>query len=271
MKVFVVSGNQFVGNLNGVFNDSYFNEHLVTVDVSNNGFDGTVPTTLFSSHSLEEFICGNNCFSGDIPSAVCNADSLKTLDMSGLTAGQSCITKYTGLFNFYTAKEVAGSLPACLFSINTLESLSMSGNGIRSKLYDISVDSSLINVSLSYNRLSGTIPLSIQHHVGFRKLDLSYNRLTGTIDQMNYYNSTSIGGTVLYLESNRLSGDIPSSFEPVKSINRLDGNMFQCQSVDQLPQHDPNVNNYICGSQNLDEYLYAVAATIILGGNNNCK
>ena len=57
--------------------------------------------------------------------------------------------------------------------------------------------------------------------------------------------------TVLTLDSNRLSGNIPPSFTEAGGVNILSGNLFQCEP-NNIPQYDPKREGYICGSLTLD-------------------
>ena len=246
-------------NLNGQFEAFNINQ-LETVDISDNGFTGSLPSQQFGTSTLSAFVGAQNCFSGPIPEDICNAHGLVTLDLSGLTAGRNCArtVDVLGILKFYTASTVSGDIPACLFTMPNITNLYLSGNGIYSELNDIPSDSLLTNISLSYNRLHGTIPVSIQQQSRLDLLDLSFNQLSGTIEQMNSYNvdgnrSHGVLSTTVHLESNRLSGDIPQSFADAENIDILDGNMYSC--ISSLPQQDPNVSKFSCGSSTLNGYL----------------
>jgi hypothetical protein len=108
----------------------------------------------------------------------------------------------------------------------------------------------LINLRLSYNRLTGTIPRTIQSHA-WQVLDLSYNKLEGHLwsdlfdlsqeQQSPVRPNTSIivindnddddfqtnlhwnrfTNVQLYLDVNRLSGMIPSSIHDLNMISVL--------------------------------------------------
>jgi len=250
------------GNLNVAFNFTDHRHNLITVDVSNNGFTGTLPFDLFSSsRSLEEFIGGSNCFSGTISSEICNATSLKTLDLSGMRAGANCAHRVNlALIHFYSTDTVHGSIPSCLFSSTSLAVLSIAANGIRSALGDLASESLLRNLTLSYNRIQQTIPLSMKLHPDFDLLDLSYNELSGTLENTVWFENTSRSGPILSMTRNRLSGDIPYSFHAAKSISILDGNMFYCSSAESLPVNDPDSGNYICGSDLANTSLFVFTA-----------
>lgn len=282
----LIAGNSFTGNLDSAFNDVEQNRGLITIDVGQNAFTGSLPESLFNSRSLREFFANSNCFTGPISTALCNATSLLDLDLSGMTAGSSCVTKYNSLiFNFYTAKTVPGRIPSCLFASESLRVLSLDGNGLRSPLGDMAVveidgvrstDSRLANLSLSNNRIYGSIPLTILQYTGFEHLNLAYNHLSGTIEDATWYlnqtairnedddNSDSTARSVsIKLKSNRLSGNIPYSFRFAPNINILSGNMFACDfSGSELPVNDPSKDSYICGSSFVDGSMYGFAATV---------
>lgn len=272
VKALLMAGNRLHGNLDSMFaaaNSVDVFQDIVTIDLGTNQFTGSLPATLFNSDTLQEFYANSNCFSSSIPSALCNANTLKALDLSGMMAGDSCIVKYGGIFNFYLAATVPGDIPSCLFASTSLEVLSLNGNGIRSVLGDIpsASDSQLQNVSLSNNRIHGSIPLSIQQYRDFRILDLAYNQIDGTIEHATWFASEDGGSgqnsTDLMLKSNRLSGEIPDSFQDAAKIDILTGNLFACDAGRaELPVHDPAKANYICGSALADGSMVGFAATV---------
>ena len=126
---------------------------------------------------------------------------MEVLDLSGMTAGQDCTNnvKRFGL-HYYTIRTVPGTIPECIFSLTNITSIYLAGNGISSKLYDLPILSKLRNISISNNRLFGTIPVTIQQKWSLEYLDFSFNYLGGTVTKME--NATGI----IYLQSNRISG-----------------------------------------------------------------
>lgn len=86
----------------------------------------------------------------------------------------------------------------------------------------------IINISLSKNGLSGTLPEEIGNIKDLAQLDLSYNKISGKIPN-------SIGETklmALYLNKNNLSGEIPEGIGKLKnlmylslSLNKLSGSI----------------------------------------------
>ena len=221
-----------------------------------NGFSGSIPDQLFDSTSLTNFIAGQNCFTGTISDAICDATTLTLLDLSGISAGNRCSVHVKNAFASYIINnQVFGTLPSCLFNMKAMESLYLSSNGLVTKLYDIPPTSNLEVISISNNRLYGTIPLSIQTAAKLQLLDLSYNYLSGSIDNMNHY-KLETGECTVNLESNRLSGLLPNTFTYASSINVLDGNIFGCSNADTLPHNDPYYSKYTCGSDTLNDYIF---------------
>lgn len=238
-----------------------------TLDISDNGFSGSFPFELFRLDNgyLDTFIGSKNCFTNarnDLSDDLCEATNLQTLALSGLTAGVSCTHTFTmfGL-DIYSASAVHGTIPACLFNSTNLVQLFISGNGLVGSVAELSPASSLVNLSLSHNRLTGSIPASIQTTGQFQSLDLSFNRFKGTIVDMDGHvvNINSTNGTSITLNSNRLTGPIPSSFiDTTAAISILDGNIFSCGLWSHiLPRTDPDHGKYICSSYELDMFVYS--------------
>ena len=184
----------------------------------------------------------------------------------------------------YRAKYLDGGLPQCIFQMSNLSSIYMAGNGLIGTLPSLDPTSNLETISLSHNRFYGQIPQSMQTWSKMISLDLSFNRLSGTVNNMNYSakmvivpsSSTSPSGTdtdstvgdttsspFLGLKSNRLSGDIPSFFAELDSIDVLSGNLFDC-SIDTLPRNDPAFESYWCASMYLYSMWGAVFSVFVL-------
>lgn len=257
LQTLILKDNKFAGNLVDI---PRLPSSLRTVDISSNGFTGPLPTYVFQNASkLSEFIASANCFISSISPSICNATSLNTLVLTGISSGSSCATSILdiGGLKAYKADYVDGEIPSCLFLMPALKSLYLSGNGINSPLHHIDSQSVLTNLSLSYNRLHGTIPLSVQEKAEYmRDLDLSNNRLSGTVELLSL-NSNSQPMNMVDLNNNRLSGGIPYVNTTlvdtgIVSINILAGNMFTCPLFARsILEGDPNNGIYVCGSNNL--------------------
>jgi hypothetical protein len=168
---------------------------------------------------------------------------------------------------------IEGHIPPCLFTIPTLQTLHLSGNGIHDRLSNnLTISPSLQDLSLAHNLLTGKIPESILSRT-WESLDLSFNQFKGNLPaDMPFYSNSS----TLSLQVNRLSGAIPASLYHMKQINILSGNMFSCNNgfetdanhASYLPLYDPQYTSYQCGSDYTNYSLvfwFAIISILLVG------
>ena len=190
-----------------------------------------------------------------------------------------------------------GKIPDCVWALPNLTSLHLAGNSFTGKLINpntstlsasvsVAVGSelgaasatpcitpTLRNLSLSHNRLSGTIPAEILRFP-FDNLDLSYNKLWGHISDLqdavlkNTSDPDAGQGVAITLKVNRLSGDVPMALENAYGIDVLTGNVFHCKDYSKLPHMDPAYHYYICGSDELNQSMtaFGVLTSLLLLG-----
>jgi Leucine-rich repeat (LRR) protein len=266
--------NHLEGNLHSAFNAS-LQLSLSSIDVSHNRLIGSLPDEVFKLGALTTFVALGNCFSGTLSDNICNNDRLVSLIADGLHTAAHCSNE---IFRASYAESTAfhGTIPDCLFTMRSLASLHVSGNGLTGTITSTNVSSRLVDLILSHNRLTGTIPNNVQGHK-WRALDLSYNRLTGTLrsdfGQALQDTTYQLLGNVTYnttshsvaIQNNRLSGRIPSALVHLRNISMLGSNLFSCD-VDKsdLPKHDNNRDNYECGSNSFYTPLYMVAGILLI-------
>jgi hypothetical protein len=197
---------------------------LSTIDVSNNDFRGFISESFFQL-PLQSVNLAKNCFIGNIPDEICQATNITTLDLDGLTAGNKCIKR---MLQTYTSHYITGTIPICLFSMPKLQQLHISGNGLHGKLpAETVISSSLLNISLAYNRLSGVLPQTFQSFP-FLNFDISYNKISGTCEHLTMNlkaegSNNTQKSTNLNLQVNRLSGNLAPSFHDATDINVVTG------------------------------------------------
>jgi hypothetical protein len=198
-----------------------------------------------------------NCFKNELPEIICGAPQIEVLSLNGLGAAEGCrdTVKFpiSGVTLFNT---IGGTLPACLWRMRNLSALHVTGNGLTGGLIsELPPYSPITDLSLSHNKFSGSIPLGIQR---IQRIDLSYNQFSG-----KYANSLEFWkNSFVNLEINRISGQLPvSKLENVSDLNILKGNMFSCDSI---PDNDEHVDNYVCGSESLNESLFVFGSTIVI-------
>eukprot|EP01032_Pedospumella_encystans_P015654 gene15654-17892_t len=287
-----LQSNQLIGSIDGVFNRSTQTK-LAIVQLSYNSLEGTLPPEAFLLPQLTTFVAVSNCFTGTLPDAICNNHLMSSLILDGVQTAPSCRSRllpHTPSQSYVVPNNFQGTIPACFFTMSSLSSLHLSGNGLKGTLPDVAaVGTRLIDLTVSYNALTGTIPHAFQI-VEWKNLDLSYNRLTGylikefgtksrdlsfVLGHSTYNASNTTYGSLLDLQNNRLSGHVPSTLLHLHNISVLGTNLFTCR-VDKsdLPVHDQNRDNYECDSDNFNIPFYvwlgmvAIAcATIAIGLN----
>jgi hypothetical protein len=247
MFLLQVSDNYFTGPLSTFAGTSLSRDYpfLSTLDVSDNGFTGSFPSTLFTLRRLTSLAAASNCFHGRLE---CAADSsteanytelspLRIIDLNGLSSGVGCrnyIVSRTFLprSGYYPTFFMEGSIPSCIWHFRNLTVLYMVGNGFTGSIYDESQPHPslpyLVNLSLASNGLTGTVPEFIWSHEGFELLDLSSNRLHGSVSATNNLDMCSTD-KLIDLSVNRFSGNLPGTSAcswSNLSTNILLGNMF---------------------------------------------
>jgi Leucine-rich repeat (LRR) protein len=236
-------------------------EVLITLSIANNLFSDTITDKIFSSGQLTTLLASGNCFHGSIPETVCNVTdkNMTIFDLSNSGGNELCpdnqqIQSHRPplVLGTFSNLGLSGTIPSCLLTSTSMTALRLSGNRLHGNLPS-SISSStikLVNLTLAYNSLTGTIPDWIQQH-SFQELDLSNNRLDGTL---SHDFMVSAYQTTLGLAVNRLSGDLPGRIVEVSSnmssLNVLSGNIFACNN-EELPSQDPSAESYSCGSYEL--------------------
>lgn len=264
LSVIELQHNRFSGSLNEFFSNQTY---VQNVDISDNLFSGELPQNLFNSYRIQVFAAVSNCFVGEIPSTVCSAGNiLQSLVIDGLSSNPLCpanlrLNNNKPFFvqGFLQYHYMIGSVPDCIWSMPFLTTFHASGNGFGGS-FPSSISTSLIDVSISNNRFSGTIPTAVQSHSFDKQLVLSNNRFIGRLSSQFFISSNQ---TSLTLAINQLSGNIPTSLlqssitteTNLQSLSILAGNLFQCQT-DQLPSLDSTSISYTCGSSDLYNAMF---------------
>ena len=251
-----LSSNKITGNLDSIMYSNI--PGISSLNFNNNLLSGSISNIISRLSALSSLGLSLNCLTGSIPIDLCSLKNLQQISMDGLSLNPKCsFNKQLNILNqptYVKPTKIIGSIPDCLFSLFELKSFHMSGNSFTGSLPNLN-SSKLIDLSLSNNQLSGTIPLAFQTHRFQTQLLLSNNRLSGIlIDNFNI----STNQQKLSLSINRLSGQLPSSFYDNFqnfSIDVLEGNLFGCKNQNDLPITDPSHQSYTCGSNNLNDSI----------------
>lgn len=236
------------------------------LDLSRNQITGSLPVSIFKVSSLQVFAAVENCFEAFSLEEVCDAQALEVLALDGLRSASTCqVRLFPGAKTYLLDGLNSVNIPDCLFAMNTLQTLHLSGNSIQGTLsHSLVIGDKLVDLVLSHNLLSGDIPEVIQTRQ-WTRLDLSFNKLSGYLRQSI---SPLFNGSELILKSNRLSGQVPAALIPATTIDILSGNLFQCDYYTAghgLPDHDPAMQTYNC-SNSFEQlfYLWAFPAAMVM-------
>lgn len=269
-------GNEFSGSIDRFINSS--TQHfLQVIQINANRFTGQLPGSLFALPQLRVLVLGDNCLTGSLPHAMCDASAA---EMDGLHSGPSCTQKiWPGVLGaFVLTDRIENGIPDCLFQLDNLASLHLSGNGLTGTLpHSIQISRNLVDLVLSHNQLTGSIPEAFQERQWYN-FDLSYNKLSATLSADSFAtqalnssvdseiaNQLGIPQNTSYfaygpvsLRNNRLSSTVPSVLNGKLNLSvLLTGNLFDC-ALDQqdLPPHDSGRSTYSCGSNAFNTLYY---------------
>eukprot|EP00261_Vitis_vinifera_P037719 XP_019078962.1 PREDICTED: LRR receptor-like serine/threonine-protein kinase FLS2 [Vitis vinifera] len=185
------------------------------IDLSYNNFNTTLPGWLFNISTLMDLYLNDATIKGPIPHVNLRClCNLVTLDLSYNNIGSEGI-------------ELVNGLSGCANS--SLEELNLGGNQVSGQLPDsLGLFKNLKSLYLWYNNFVGPFPNSIQHLTNLERLDLSVNSISGPIP-------TWIGNLLrmkrLDLSNNLMNGTIPKSIEQLRELTELNLNWNAWEGV----------------------------------------
>ncbi|XP_031395614.1 probable LRR receptor-like serine/threonine-protein kinase At3g47570 [Punica granatum] len=230
-----------VNSLSGHIPTSLYNiSSILIFSVAVNNLSGSLPSDLFLAFpKLEDLLVSVNEFSGLVPSSIANASRARMIDASRNALVGPVPINLGGLKNLQVLNFEVNHLGTeegddlsfftSLINCTKLQVLSFTQNRLKGVLPNsiANFSSSLTQLWVSLNFISGTIPSGISNLVNLQLLALSINMLTGRIPSSIVKLSQLQG---LYLRENNLSGVIPASTGNMTSLfslylgyNRLDG------------------------------------------------
>eukprot|EP00562_Extubocellulus_spinifer_P013816 CAMPEP_0178558590 /NCGR_PEP_ID=MMETSP0697-20121206/10490_1 /TAXON_ID=265572 /ORGANISM="Extubocellulus spinifer, Strain CCMP396" /LENGTH=2669 /DNA_ID=CAMNT_0020191701 /DNA_START=259 /DNA_END=8268 /DNA_ORIENTATION=- len=171
------------------------NSNVISLDLSDNNLEGSIPSDIFKLSSLTELDLQSNDITFSF-AGIENAAKLSTLYLSqtGLDSIEG-IGMARSLKVFHSTNNKLSTIPYELYDVTSLE-----------KLY------------LNYNNIGGRISGSIKKLYNLQELYLMHNQLTGQIP-------ASIGGLnnirVLGLTENNFDGTLPVELEGLRTMEVL--------------------------------------------------
>ncbi|XP_056173205.1 receptor-like protein Cf-9 homolog [Syzygium oleosum] len=197
LRYLILSNNNLSGNMPPCFGNM---ANLFYLDLSSNKFQGPLPIL---PPSTSHFYATDNGFTGEIPSSICQLNSLFYLVLSN--------------------NNLSGNVPPCFGNMTNLFYLDLSSNKFQGPL--LIPSPSTLNFYAFNNGFTGEIPSSICQLSLLKYLHLSKNYLSGNMPPC-FGNMTNL--EYLVLSSNKLQGPLPRSL--VKCVNLsildLDDNEF---------------------------------------------
>eukprot|EP01018_Ginkgo_biloba_P014151 Gb_19925 [translate_table: standard] len=205
LRYLSLSNNNLSGSLpNNIGNFGALNR----LDLSENKLSGAIPPALSSLTGLHFLNLSHNLFNGSIPQQIFSCKSLVQLDLS--------------------SNKLTGAIPQGLGQLlPELRTLSLADNELGGQANDFNFSQvpSISYLNLSSNMFTGSLQ-SFTNRASFEILDLSKNAFTGSVNP-TLWASPRI--SILRLNMNNLSGNLPSGFS--SSLKELDvsNNMFEGQ------------------------------------------
>ena len=184
------------------------NQHMETLDISNNKIKGQVPGWLWTLPNLTDLNLSNNTFTG--------FENSTTVLVSRL---------YSSLTLLASNNNFTGKIPSFICDLRNVDTLDLSNNNFSGLIPRClgNLNRSLEVLNLRQNRLHGGLPESIFESL--RTLDVGHNQLTGRLPRSLIHFSSL---EVLNVESNFFNDTFPIwlSFLPELKVLVLRYNAF---------------------------------------------
>ncbi|XP_077225784.1 receptor kinase-like protein Xa21 [Tasmannia lanceolata] len=193
-----IGENQISGNIPSQIGNLI---NLQALGIYSTFITGSIPTSIGMLQNLQQLYLGNNSLSGKIPYNIGNITQLTDLDLP---------------FN-----NLQGSIPLSLANCTKLLRLSLSRNNLRGTIPKqiIGLSSLSIQLDLSQQIFTGSLPSEVSNLKILAGLDASQNKLSGEVPS-TLANCKSM--RELYMHGNSFQGDVSSVFTTLTSIEALD-------------------------------------------------
>ncbi|KAG5541739.1 hypothetical protein RHGRI_021537 [Rhododendron griersonianum] len=186
--------------------------HLQGLDLKDNSFYGTIPSSISNLSELSFLSLSRNQFHGPIPSSI------------GLLGNLSVVLLYSNY--------LSGTIPPSIGNLTRLTYLRLHYNEISGSVpTEIGKLSSLVLLTLFRNKLSGNLPLEMNNLTQMKRLFIGENNFSGHLPQ-----ELCLGGSLekFTAPGNQFSGTIPQTMKNCTKLmrlrlekNRLTGNISE--------------------------------------------
>lgn len=206
---------------------------LQSIDLDGNRLEGPLPESLGELTGLSGLYLANNRFSGEIPASLGNCRELLVLDLQNnllegaippelgalsrlsrlpfqnnkLTSIPEEIGQIPGLIHIHLDNNELTTLPASFSQLKELRTIKVSNNQLETLPENFGANLQLRVLDLSHNKLT-VFPEELCNLQFLEELDLSYNNIVHLPVGADGLRVT----TVLRLNNNEISGNVPLSF-----------------------------------------------------------
>ncbi|XP_030526350.1 receptor-like protein 7 [Rhodamnia argentea] len=206
-------------NLSGNFITSFAAfrwPNLLALDLRYNNLQGLLP---IPPKAIQGYFVSNNNLSGEISPGMCELSSIMILDLS--------------------KNKLIGDIPPCLSNLSeTLQVLSLHGNGLHGRFPELKDVCALNMIDLSDNQLQGSLPKGLANCTNLEFLNFGNNHI---IDTFPSWMGSLSNLKVLILHSNRFHGAIgePKARDQFPNLRIVDLSMNNFSSC--LPSEYFNI------------------------------
>ncbi|XP_022684821.1 receptor-like protein 12 [Setaria italica] len=284
-------------NITGTIIESVSNFTALSIlDISYNHLSGSLPVEIGTLKNLTELIIPGNGFSGVISEEhFSGLTNLKYIDLTDTHLQVMVGSDWEPPFDLHTAYLSScylGQIPNWLRWQKSISYLNISDTGLIGTIPDWfwNTFSNATSLDLSYNQLSGKLPLDLEF-MSSTVLLLQSNNLTGSVprlprsiylldiskNSLNGQLPSNFGGPnlqVAVLFSNRITGIIPDSVcrSPQLQILDLSNNLLtrglpDCDREGLKQQNQSRSNSSRVGFGSAHSYSLKISALLL---NNNC-
>ncbi|WJZ81636.1 hypothetical protein VitviT2T_001469 [Vitis vinifera] len=197
--------------------------NLTYLVLGNNLFSGPVPSNIGELSSLRVLTISGNLLNGTIPSSLTNLKYLRIIDLSnnhlsGKIPNHWKDMEMLGIIDL-SKNRLYGEIPSSICSIHVIYLLKLGDNHLSGELSPSLQNCSLYSLDLGNNRFSGEIPKWIGERMSsLKQLRLRGNMLTGNIPEQLCGLSDL---RILDLALNNLSGSIPPCLGHLSAMNHV--------------------------------------------------
>ncbi|GMI83684.1 RECEPTOR DEAD KINASE1 [Hibiscus trionum] len=203
----VLPDTQLLGSIS---DDIAYIQHLRHLDLSNNFFNGTLPSSIFNTTELQVLSLSGNVISGELPESISGMTSLQILNLSDNALAGKVPKNLTALHNLTVVSlrgnYFSGDIPT---GFDSVEVLDLSSNLLNGSLPLDFGGGNLSLLNLSYNKISGSISQDFAKQIPRKAtIDLSFNNLTGAIPE---------SAALLNQKTETFSGNVDLCGKPLKN------------------------------------------------------